>query len=94
MSESGKRFLLETRTGTPITVRGMTIRPQSRVIGLRWPGGGFVWNRPFGIQVERDGQTEEHRIIDVTRFARVFLYAFAILLPALLWAQMVKERRD
>lgn len=93
MSQPARRFLLETRTGEPVTVRGATITPQSQVIGMRWPGGGWVWNEPIGIQVERGGQTEHHPIINLTRVIQIFLHVFTVLFLILLWVQMVKERR-
>ena len=58
---------LETHTGEPVTVGDTTLTPQSRAVIVRWPRGGFVWNRPIGVIVDRDGQTWRVPIIDVTR---------------------------
>lgn len=60
---------LETQTGEPQTIGAVTITPQSQALIIRWPRGGFVWNRPIGVSVDRDGQTERLPIIDVTRCA-------------------------
>ena len=62
-------FQLETQTGEPLTVGNATITPQSQALIVRWPRGGFVWNRPIGVIVDRDGQTQRLPIVDVTRYA-------------------------
>jgi hypothetical protein len=41
--------------------------------------GGFVWNRPTAVLVERDGQAHRIRIVDVTRILQVGLLALAAL---------------
>lgn len=78
MLQPARRFLFETRTGESITVQGATITPQSQVIGIRWPGGGWVWNEPIGVQVEHDGQTEHYPIINLTRFIQIVLHVFTV----------------
>ena len=40
----------EIRTGAPViitdeTLGQVTITPQSHVLAIRWPHGGWVWNR-------------------------------------------------
>ena len=64
-----KIFEWKQYDGTAVHVNNITVTPQSQSLTLRFPWGGFVWNRPVGIQVERDGETEHMPIIDVTRLA-------------------------
>jgi len=65
---------VETRDGEPVSVRGMTITPRAQVVSVRVSRfGGFVWNRPVGVSVERDGQVEHLPIVDATRWALVGL---------------------
>jgi hypothetical protein len=62
--------------GEPTTVGELTITPESQALMVRWPGrwqGGYVWNRPVAVLVERDGQQERIPIVDVTRVARLGL---------------------
>ena len=60
---------VETQTGEPLTSGDVTVTPQSQALTVRWPRGGFVWNRPIGVIVDRAGQTERVPIVDVTRYA-------------------------
>ena len=62
---------LKTSTGKPIIRGNMTITPQAQALVVRFPFGGFVWNRPVAVLVERDGRRERFPIFDVTRFAVV-----------------------
>lgn len=58
-------------TGEPQVVGDQVIRLQGQAISLRTPFGGFVWNRPTAVLVEKDGVTDEVPIMDVTRYALI-----------------------
>jgi len=45
---------------------------------VRLPFGGFVWNRPVAVLVEREGQTERIAIHDVTRILQVGLIGISV----------------
>jgi hypothetical protein len=46
-----------SRANSPVVQVGSTrVTPQSRVIALRLPFGGFVWHRPTSVLVEREGE--------------------------------------
>jgi hypothetical protein len=62
-------FQIETQLGEPQTFGAATITPQSQALIVRWPHGGFVWNRPIGVIVDRAGRIERLPIVDVTRYA-------------------------
>jgi hypothetical protein len=64
---------LQTVSGDPVAVGDVTLTPQSQALSIRWPKGGFVWNRPLAVLVERDGETERIPVVDVTRTAQVAL---------------------
>lgn len=68
-----------TESGQPVTANGITVTPQSMAIQVRWPYGGWVWNRPVSIQVEKAGQTEQIPIVDVTRLIQLLCAGIAIL---------------
>lgn len=63
----------EIKSGTTRQVDEWTITPQARVLSIRFPFGGFVWNWPTGVVAERNGRTTHHAITDPTRNA---LFAF------------------
>ena len=62
---------LKTSTGRPISRGKVTITPQAQALTVRIPYGGFVWNRPVAVLVQRDGRSQRFPIFDVTRFAVV-----------------------
>jgi hypothetical protein len=50
---------VSTATGPPLQVGAISLIPESRVVKVRLPFGGWVWNRPTSVMVEGD---EEKRI--------------------------------
>lgn len=68
----------QTRTGDKVTVGDLSISPQSRALVLRWRNGGWVWNRPVAVLVERGEEQVRLPIVDVTRLAQVGLVALTI----------------
>ena len=82
--------LIERRTtaGPPIVVGNVRATPQARVVIVRLPFGGFVWNRPTSVEIERDGRVERLRIVNVTRIAQIGLWGCAL---AVLLAQAMKR---
>jgi hypothetical protein len=73
----------QLETGSPTTVGEATLTPQSQVLTVRWPNGGWVWNRPVAVLVEQDGESERLPIVDVTRMAQIGLIAFAFFFAVL-----------
>jgi len=78
MGEREKMFQLETHSGEAVTIGDAAITPQSQALILRWPNGGYVWNRPLAILVERDGDTERIPIVDVTLVAQAALLGLTV----------------
>jgi hypothetical protein len=65
--------------GPTITVGAVRVTPESSVLRLELPFGGFVWNRPRAVIVEGpDGQIERRRIPDLTRIVQVALLGCAL----------------
>ena len=73
----------QLETGSPTPVGEVNLTPQSQVLTVRWPNGGWVWNRPVAVLVEQDGESERLPIVDVTRMAQLGLIAFAFLFAIL-----------
>jgi hypothetical protein len=84
---------LETRTGEPQTIGDTTITPQSRAVIVRWPRGGFVWNRPIGVIIDRAGQTQRLPIVDVTRYATWTFAGLTLLFSVIINLVAARRRR-
>ena len=83
----------ELVSGSPTTVGEVTVTPQSQALSVRWPNGGWVWNRPVAVQVERDGQSERLPILDVTRAAQLTLYGISLFLALLTILLTIKQKK-
>jgi len=95
MAKLKEIFQWQTLSGQAVTAGDFSITPQSQALTVRWPGrwpGGFIWNRPIAVLVERDGDTERIPIVYVTRMAQIGLFglAFSIIILAL----SIKTRRS
>ncbi|HEV8632824.1 MAG TPA: hypothetical protein VG370_01085 [Chloroflexota bacterium] len=75
--------------GEPVTLGQVRLVPQSRALVVRLPFGGFVWNRPVAVRVERGGETTRVPIHDVTRVVQLGLFglSFVVLVAALVAAR-------
>ncbi|HLQ28702.1 MAG TPA: hypothetical protein VK140_05630, partial [Ktedonobacteraceae bacterium] len=82
-------------SGQPVTVESVTVTPQSQALIVRLPIGGFVWNRPTAILVERDETAKRFPIVDVTRILQLWLLGFSLVLSivSLVKFSQRKERR-
>jgi len=81
--------------GSPLRVKDMTVTPMARVIVFQTPWGGWVWNRPVAVMVEREGlPTERLPVSDVTRW---FVWGLGLLSLVFLFgslgATLFKRRR-
>ncbi len=74
---------LQTNSGDPVTIGGTTITPQSQALIVRFPFGGFVWNRPIAVIVDRAGQSQRIPIVNVTLIALLGLIAFSVIINLL-----------
>lgn len=73
------RLTYSTADGPTIALGGARITPQARVLALHAPFGGFVWNRPSAVLVERDGVIARTPIVDLTRLLQAALWACLLL---------------
>ena len=78
MGEPEKMFQLQTHSGEAVIIGDTTVTPQSQALTLRWPNGGYVWNRPLAVLVERDGDTERIPIMDITLVAQAALLGLTV----------------
>ena len=88
----------QTVSGDPMTVGDVSVTPQSQALVVRWPFGGFVWNRPIAVVVERDGAgfVERRRVVDVTRIIQLGLLSFSLIISIVVLGKSVqgKEHRS
>jgi len=96
LSWLSETFRLTTTKGQSTTVGDLTVTPEARAFVVRLPFAGFVWNWPSAVRVERGGQVQRLRIVDVSRVAQLGLLAAMLLL--VLFGRGIdarrKEKRD
>lgn len=85
----------QTNSGKKVTEGDITVTPQSRVLIIRWPFGGLVWNRPIAVQVERSCGADAERlpVVDLTRLVQVGLLGLSVLFWLIGLAQLIQQRR-
>jgi uncharacterized spore protein YtfJ len=97
MPQLGDYILWQTVTGEPFEKDGAVITPLTQVLAVQLPlgpaSGGFVWNRPVALLVERDGEVERVPIIDLTRIAQVGLLLTVVVVGLLAGGRRHKEER-
>jgi hypothetical protein len=84
----------QTVSGEAVRVGDVALTSQSQALTVRWPRGGFVWNRPVAVLVERDGQMERVPVVDVTRIAQLTLLGLGFVFFAVTLMLSVRKRRD
>lgn len=84
----------KTVSGEPSTVGDVTLTPQSQALTIRWPFGGFVWNRPVAVLVERGDSTERVPIADVTRRVQWGLLGLTLVFSMITVMLSARRRRD
>lgn len=75
---------LKTVQGTAVQTPHHTLISESQALIIKFPYGGFVWQRPTAVLVQQGDQTQRHPISDVTRLATWSLLGASLLLPLLL----------
>lgn len=77
--------------GEPQMIGDQVIRLQSQAISLITPFGGFVWNRPTAVFVEKEGSTRKLPIVDTTRWALLGIGVTGLV--GVLLAKLIREWR-
>jgi hypothetical protein len=60
-----------------VTVGDVTVTPRARALVVGLPQGGFVWNRPTAVTVERARAKRPVPVMDGTRLLQLGLLALA-----------------
>ena len=91
--EANRMIRWQTLTGDPVTIGDTTINTQSQALVVRWPGGGYVWNRPVALLVQNGQGSKRIQIIDTTRMAQLGLLGAGLIFSVLVLAFSIRERR-
>lgn len=73
----------QTHAGDTLALGDVSLTPLSQALVIRAPIGGYVWNRPVAILVERDGQQQRLPIPNVILTARLAMLGLGLTLAAL-----------
>lgn len=90
MAQLSNFIQLKTVAGTAVHTPHHTLIPESQALIIKFPYGGFVWQRPTAVLVQNGDQTQRHPIVDVTRLATWSVLAASFLLPLLL--RLIKKQ--
>jgi len=94
MTQQKRPVNWQTRSGEPVRVGDVSVTPQSQALGVRWPGGGCVWNRPIALLVEREGRTRRLPIIDVTRAVQLALYGLSMVFVSIGLCIIIRQHKE
>jgi hypothetical protein len=92
MTQSQERFKWQTLSGETVTIDDVAVTPHSQALSVRWPHGGWVWNRPVSVSLERGGESKRIPIVDVTRMAQLALYGLGLVFAIVGFILMTRER--
>lgn len=85
MGQINQFVRVETHKGKSIATAFGKITPISQVLFIRFPFGGYVWNRPIAIEVQTDQAVNRIRILDVDRLIRMGLSVISFVIVVLFW---------
>lgn len=74
----------KTVQGTAVSTPHHTLIPESQALIIKFPYGGFVWQRPTAVLVQKGEQTQRYPITDVTRLATWSVLAASLLVTLIL----------
>ena len=80
MARQGNLLRWQRSQGKPVKISDLTIIPEARSLVVRWPHGGYVWNQPVAMIVNRHGITRRLPIVDVTRRIELTLLSAPLVL--------------
>lgn len=94
MERLKEMFTWQTLSGDKAASGDVAVTPQSQALIVRWPNGGFVWNRPVALLVERGEGTERIPIVDATRLAQLGLLGLSLAFFMVTLLLSVRRGRD
>ena len=82
----------ETR-GDPVTTPHGQLTPIARAVRLRWPGGGFTWNRAVAVEVFQEQELRRLPVPDATSRIITAIALSGLLVVATLASFLRRRRR-
>lgn len=70
----------QTETYELALLADYTILLEARRVGLRWPGGGWVWKHPRRVHVSHAGVTHVYPVVDRTRRLQIIIILLGLAL--------------
>ena len=81
----------QTLSGEPIIAGDVVVTPESQALIVRFPSGGFVWNRPVALRVEDASGVSRIPVPDITRYVQWSLFAVSAILTFAVWLLRLKK---
>ncbi len=94
MPSPSKFIRIENNSAEPIVVGDTRLTPQSQSLVVQFPFGGFIWQRPTAVIVERDDLTQRLPIVDVTRLTQIVLFGLVLTFSVIITVLAQRQRRD
>lgn len=88
-----KFYQTKTVSGPPLNLGRLTLTPQAKVLTVRLPFGGFVWNRAAAVLVEEAGQTKRYPVVNATRKVQRTLTRMSLLVM-IISLILIKRRKE
>jgi len=83
----------QEHVGDTLALGNVSLTPLSQALVIRTPIGGYVWNRPVAVLVERDGQEQRLPILNVILMARLAALGLGLTLAGIGLANTALRRR-
>lgn len=83
----------QQHTGETLVLGDVSLTPLSQALVLRTPIGGYVWNRPVAVRVERDGRLQQLPVLNVVLIARLATLGLGLTLAGLGLVYSALQRR-
>jgi hypothetical protein len=89
-----KVFALRTMTWPTVAAGDVRVTPESRLLQVRLPFGGFAWHRPSAVVVEHNGRVERRRVVDITRLAQLAFLAWVVAVWLVTQRWLIQRREN
>jgi hypothetical protein len=73
----------QQHAGDKLSLGNASVTPLSQALVIRTPIGGYVWNRPVAVLVERDGRQQRLPIVNVILQARLAMLGLGLTITGL-----------
>jgi len=83
----------QQHAGDTLALGDVSLTPLSQALVIRTPIGGYVWNRPVAVLVQRDGQEQRLPILNVILMARLALLGLGLTLAGFALIYSALRRR-